>query len=84
MITAIGAGDECVVSGQYRAREENAMVKIRIQGPTNELKRMKRVLERNRNLSILSASEVFPNKGTQKYFRQYLDITFDPVKNKAE
>ena len=56
------------------------MVKIRLQGTTNELKSMRRVIERNRSLSVLSASEVFPNKGTKKYFRQYMDVSFDPVK----
>ena len=53
------------------------MVKIRLQGTSNELKRMRRVIERNRNLKVLSVSEVFANKGTNKYFRQYMDISFD-------
>ena len=53
------------------------MVKIRLQGTSNELKRMRRVIERNRNLKVISVSEVFQNKGTNKYFRQYLDISFD-------
>jgi len=52
------------------------MVKIRIQGTTNEIKRMRRVLERSRYLTVVSKSEVFPNKGTIKYFRQYLDVKF--------
>ena len=56
------------------------MVKIRLQGTTNEIKRMRRVIERNRSLLVVSTSEVFPNKGTKKYFRQYMDISFDPVK----
>ncbi len=53
------------------------MVKIRLQGTTNEIKRMRRVIERNRSLQVLSISDVFPNKGTKKYFRQYMDISFD-------
>ena len=56
------------------------MVKIRLQGTTNEIKRMRRVIERNRSLLVVSTSEVFPNKGAKKYFRQYMDISFDPVK----
>ena len=47
------------------------MVQLRMMGPTNELKRMKRVIERNRCLDVISISEVFSNKGTTKYFRQY-------------
>ncbi len=53
------------------------MVKIRLQGTTNEIKRMKRVIERNRSLKVVSISDVFPNKGTKKYFRQYMDVSFD-------
>ena len=53
------------------------MVKIRLQGTTNEIKRMKRVIERNRSLKVVSISEVFPNKGNKKYFRQYMDVSFD-------
>lgn len=41
------------------------MVKIRLQGTTNEIKRMRRVIERNRNLKVISVSDVFANKGTK-------------------
>lgn len=57
------------------------MVKIRLQGTTNELRRMKRVIERNKSLEVLSISEVFPNKGTNRYFHQYIDICFEKEKN---
>lgn len=61
-----------------KSREEKIeMVKIRLQGTTNEIKRMRRVIERNRNLKVISVSDVFANKGTKKYFRQYMDISFD-------
>lgn len=53
------------------------MVKIRLQGTTNEIKRMRRVIERNRNLRVVSVSDVFANKGTKKYFHQYMDVSFD-------
>lgn len=53
------------------------MVKIRLQGTTNELKRMRRIIERSRFLRVISVSEVYANKGTTKYYRQYMDISFD-------
>ncbi|MBP3297043.1 MAG: hypothetical protein J6M27_10720 [Lachnospiraceae bacterium] len=59
------------------------MVKIRLQGTTCEIKRMKRCIERNKRLRIVSASEVFPNKGTRKYFRQYMDVMIDANCKKA-
>ncbi len=59
------------------------MVKIRLQGTTCEIKRMKRCIERNKRLRIVSASDVFPNKGTKKYFRQYMDVMIDANCKKA-
>ena len=56
--TAIGACDEfSIASGWILTKKEegeSAMVKLRMMGPTNELKRMKRVIERNsQNKSII-------------------------------
>lgn len=58
------------------------MVKLRIMGPTNELKRMRRVIERNRCLDVVSVSEVFSNKGTKRFFRQYMDVSFNDIDKK--
>ena len=52
------------------------MVKIRLQGTKNDIKRTRRLLERNRDLIVISTSDVFENKGTTKYFRQYVDVIF--------
>ena len=30
-----------------------------------------------KNLRVVSVSDVFANKGTKKYFRQYMDVSFD-------
>lgn len=53
------------------------MVKVRMQGTTCELKRMKRLIERNKRITVKSVSDTFPNKGTKKYFRQYMDVLID-------
>ena len=50
------------------------MLKIRLQGTTNELKWFRKILEKNDNFKILSISEPYVNKGTHKYFRVYVDI----------
>lgn len=52
------------------------MVKIRLQGTKNDIKRARRLLERNRDLIVLSTSDVYENKGTNKYFRQYMNVIF--------
>jgi len=53
------------------------MVKVRLQGTTNEIKRMRRIIERNRNLKVLRVSEVLAQEGEKKYFRQYMNIGFE-------
>lgn len=58
------------------------MVKIRLQGTKDDLKHVRRMIERNRFLEVVSISESFPNKGNkpfpdmapQKYYRMYLDV----------
>jgi hypothetical protein len=50
------------------------MIKVRIQGTTNDIKWFKKVIERNKKIKISSISEPLPNKGTKKYFRMYADI----------
>ena len=58
------------------------MVKVRLQGTTCEIKRMKRCIERNKRIKVISVSDAFPNKGTKKYCRQYMDVMIDPNSEK--
>ncbi|MBQ9550895.1 MAG: hypothetical protein IJU87_08785 [Lachnospiraceae bacterium] len=58
------------------------MVKVRLQGTTCEIRRMRRCLERNKRLEVKSVSDTFPNKGTKKYFRQYMDVWVDGKNSK--
>ncbi|MBD5445157.1 MAG: hypothetical protein HDR29_06350 [Lachnospiraceae bacterium] len=50
------------------------MLKIRLQGTTKDLKWFKKIIERDRRITVLSVSEPFANKGTNKYFRVYANI----------
>lgn len=50
------------------------MLKIRLQGTMKDLKWFKKILERDRRITVLSVSEPFANKGTNRYFRVYADI----------
>lgn len=50
------------------------MVKVRIQGTPNDIKWFKKLLNRHKKVKMLRESENFPNKGTNKYFRSYLEI----------
>lgn len=50
------------------------MLKIRLQGTTNDIKWFRKILERDKRIELLSISEPFPNKGTKKYFRVYAEV----------
>ena len=50
------------------------MLKIRLQGTTNDIKWFRKILERDKRIELLSISETFPNKGTKKYFRVYAEV----------
>ena len=44
------------------------MLKIRLQGTTNDIKWFKKILERDKRIALLEISQPFPNKGTKKIF----------------
>ena len=50
------------------------MLKIRLQGTTRDLKWFRKILERDKRIKMLDISEPFVNKGTNKYFRVYVEI----------
>ena len=50
------------------------MLKIRLQGTTNDIKWFKIILERDKRIALLEISQPFRNKGTKKYFRVYAEV----------
>lgn len=50
------------------------MLKVRLQGTTNDIKWFKKILERDKRIHVLQISEAFANKGTRKYYRVYADV----------
>ena len=50
------------------------MLKIRLQGTTNDIKWFKKILERDKRIALLEISQPFPNMGTKKYFRVYAEV----------
>ena len=50
------------------------MLKIRLQGTTNDLKWFKKILERDTRIHLIQISEPLVNKGTNKYFRVYAEV----------
>ena len=50
------------------------MVKVRLQGTKEEMEWLEKQMEQIPNVQITESSELFSNKGTNKYFRKYLEI----------
>lgn len=50
------------------------MVKVRLQGTKEDMEWLEKQLEQIPNVQITESSELFSNKGTNKYFRKYLEI----------
>ena len=50
------------------------MLKIRLQGTTNDIKWFKKILERDKRIALLEISQLFSDKGTKKYFRVYAEV----------
>ena len=50
------------------------MLKIRLQGTTNDIKWFKKILERDKRIRLLEFSEPYANKGPKKFFRVYVEV----------
>ncbi len=50
------------------------MVKVRLQGTKEDMEWLEKLMEQIPNVQITESSELFSNKGTNKYFRKYLEI----------
>ena len=50
------------------------MIKLRAQGTKNDLKWLRKQMERIEVFHIISCSEIYSNTGTDKYYRMYIDI----------
>lgn len=50
------------------------MLKIRMQGTKKDIHWFRRLMERNMEIHVLQVSEIFSNKGTNKYFRAYAEV----------
>lgn len=49
------------------------MLKIRLQGTVKDIRWFKRLLEKHPEIRVLQMSEIFSNKGTNRYFRSYIE-----------
>ena len=56
------------------------MVKVRLQGTKEDMEWLEKQLKECPEIQITESSEPFSNKGTNKYYRKYLEINKNKVK----
>lgn len=58
------------------------MLKIRLMGTKNDIKWFQKILQRNPKVEVTEFSELFTNKGTNKFYRAYVEVQKNNVKEK--
>lgn len=52
------------------------MIKLRVQGTKKDIRSFIRILMNSPGIKLGESSEIYSNKGTDRYFRWYADIDF--------
>ncbi len=50
------------------------MLKLRLMGTASDINWFKKLLEQDKDIKIVQESENYANKGTNQYYRTYLEI----------
>jgi len=50
------------------------MLKIRLMGTKNDISWFQKIISRNPKVEVLEMSELYQNKGTTKYYRNYIEV----------
>lgn len=58
------------------------MLKVRLMGTKNDIKWFGKILQRNSKIEVKGFSDLYPNKGTKRYYRAYVEVTKSNVKEK--
>ncbi len=56
------------------------MLKVRLMGTRNDIKWFGKILRRNPKMEVTEFSDLFPNKGTKKYYRAYVEVRKSNIK----
>ena len=64
------------------AGKERLMLKIRLMGTKNSIKWFRKILQKNPKLEVKEFSDLFPNKGTNKFYRAYAEVEKNSIKRK--
>ncbi|MEZ3471222.1 MAG: hypothetical protein K1W40_23490 [Schaedlerella sp.] len=58
------------------------MLKIRLMGTKNDIKWFGKILERHSKVAVTEVSDLYRNKGTNKYYRAYVEVQKANIKEK--
>ena len=50
------------------------MLKIRLMGTKNDIKWFEKLLERQTKVAVTEVSEMYRNKGTNRFYRAYVEV----------
>ncbi len=56
------------------------MLKIRLMGTKNDIKWFEKLLERQPKVAVTEVSEMYRNKGTDRFYRAYVEVRKANVK----
>ncbi len=59
------------------------VLKIRLMGTKNDIKWFERLLCRQRKVAVTEVSEMYPNKGTDRFYRAYVEVQKANIKQKS-
>lgn len=51
------------------------MLKIRLQGTEKDIQWFHKILERYKGIEVTEVSDLYKNKGTRKFYRNYVEIS---------
>ena len=56
------------------------MIKVRLMGTRNDIKWFSKILQRSSKIKVTEFSDLYPNKGTKKYYRAYVEVRKSNIK----
>lgn len=59
------------------------MLKIRLMGTKNDIKWFEKILKRQSKVAVTEFSELYRNKGTNRYYRTYVEVQKANIKEKS-
>lgn len=58
------------------------MLKVRLMGTKNDIAWFTKLLQRHPKVEVLEMSELYENKGTDRYYRSYVEVKKSNVKDR--